>query len=252
MTDLTVIVPSRGRPQRAAELARCFHEMSTAGNHLLFAVDSDDPTLPDYSPLFDNGPVDMWVCGPWQPMVPKLNQVATMLAKDDPTFALAFMGDDHRPRTRGWDSIMLTALRRMGTGVVYGDDLIQGERLCTSWMMTTNIVDELQRMVPAPVEHLFCDNAVMALARGADCLRYLPNVTIEHMHPLADKAEWDPGYARVNHLDQYRLDGSAFAGWQDGQMAADVRLITALIERGGRDGDVRNSDRAGRVPQKGH
>ena len=118
------------------------------------------------------------------------------------------MGDDHRPRTDGWDTKMLAALRELGTGVVYGDDLLQGERLCTSWAMTSDIVRALGRMVPAPVEHMFCDNAVMDLAKAAKCLRYLPDVVIEHLHPLAGKADWDPGYWRVNRPTSTERDGA--------------------------------------------
>jgi len=229
MTDLVAIVPSRGRPKQAAELARSFERLRTADTQLVFAVDSDDPSLNGYASLMQNGFSDVRVCGPWQPMVPKLNKVAASLARGDSSFALAFMGDDHRPRTRGWDSTMLAALREMGTGVVYGDDLLQRERLCTSWVMTTNIVAALGRMVPAPVEHMYCDNSVMELAQAVGCLRYLPDVVIEHMHPLAGKTEWDPGYARVNHPEQFRLDGSVFAGWQAGQMASDVATVRALL-----------------------
>ncbi len=48
MSDLVVIVPSRGRPHTMAEMARAFDETCTAGTRLVFAIDDDDPTRMDY------------------------------------------------------------------------------------------------------------------------------------------------------------------------------------------------------------
>lgn len=237
MADLLVIVPTRGRPESLVEIVECWNATDAwAAADLMFVVDADDPRLPVYQAVFDGaklppreerGPVRLATADKWRPLVPKLNLAANMYCKY--YYATAFMGDDHRPRTRGWAQTMLAALREMGTGVVYGDDLLQGKRLCTAWAMTSDIVQALGRMVPAPVEHMFCDNSVMVLAQTAGCLRYLPDVVIEHCHPLAGKAEWDPGYARVNHPEQFRLDGSVFVGWETGQLADDLKLVAALL-----------------------
>jgi hypothetical protein len=228
MADLAVVVPSRGRPGNARLLAQAFAETCGADSRLVFAVDSDDPALDEYVEAAGAGRAELRVCGPWQPMVPKLNQAVVQVVNDGGApFAVAFMGDDHRPRTPGWDAAILAALRDLGTGVVYGDDLLQGERLCTAWAMTSDIVRALGRMVPAPVEHMYCDNAVSDLAKAAGCLRYLPDVVIEHMHPLAGKAEWDPGYARVNRAEQYRSDEAAYRRWLAEGLAADVSAVMA-------------------------
>ncbi len=223
MADLLVIVPSRGRPANAVRLAEAFAETCTADTRLWFAVDDDDSTVERYT-TGDK----LWNCGPWRPMVSKLNGVAAYLANDYAPFALAFMGDDHLPRTNGWDSLMLAALREMGTGVVYGDDLLQRERLCTAWAMTSDIVRALGRMVPAPVDHMYCDNSVMELARAAGCLRYLPDVVIEHMHPLAGKAESDEGYVRVNSPQRFAIDEARFRTWMVDGLPADAAKVRAL------------------------
>lgn len=236
VADLLVIVPTRGRPESVAPVVECWNATGAwATAELTFVADSDDPKFPDYErefnavnlpPADERGSARLVGADKWRPLVPKLNLAATTWCSDH--FALAFMGDDHRPRTSGWATAMVAALREMGTGVVYGNDLLQGEHLCTAWAMTSNIVRALGRMVPAPVEHMYCDNAVMALARAASCLRYLPDVVIEHCHPLAGKSEWDPGYARVNRPEQFRLDEIAYSGWLAGQSLTDVAAIRAL------------------------
>lgn len=195
---------------------------------LLFAVDEDDPAAERYREQASPEAL-MVFCAEWLPMVAKLNVVAAYQANATGAFAVGFAGDDHLPRTPGWAATMLDGLRELGTGVVYGDDLLQGERLCTSWAMTSDIVRALGRMVPAPVEHMYCDNSVMDVAKLAGCLRYLPDVVIEHVHPLAGKAEWDDGYRRVNGREQYRADELAYRRWLLDGRAADVAKVRALV-----------------------
>jgi hypothetical protein len=54
--------------------------------------------------------------------------------------------------------------------------------------------------------HLFFDNFVKQLGLDLEYLKYLPDVIIEHMHPVAGKAEMDEGYERVNQPKWYEKD----------------------------------------------
>ena len=94
--------------------------------------------------------------------------------------------------------------------------------------MTSNIIKALNRMVPAPVQHLYCDNSVMVLGQRTKMLAYLPHVTIEHMHPIAGKGEWDAGYAHVNRPSQYAMDQTAYQTWLADGLSRDATLITQL------------------------
>ena len=230
MPDLLVIVPTRGRPESLPKISAAW--MATGEfKHadLVYVVDADDPAVDDYEATWERLVFAgrMVRAEKREPLVPKLDAAALAFAGD--YFALGFAGDDHIPRTHGWAKTMVAAMREMGTGVVYGDDLLQRERLCTSWAMTSDIVRALGRMVPAPVEHMYCDNAVMDLARLAGCLRYLPDVVIEHMHPIAGKAGMDAGYERVNRPEQYRADELAYGWWLRQGRAADVATVKALM-----------------------
>jgi hypothetical protein len=235
MADLLVIVPTRGRPESLPLVADCWTATGAwADAELRFVVDADDPAWPEYRRAFQAANIppqkrnleQLTTVPKWEPLVPKLNWTALHWARK--FYAVAFMGDDHRPRTPGWAATMLAVLRDLRTGIVYGDDLLQGERLCTAWAMTSDIVTALGRMVPAPVEHMFCDNAVMDLGNGADCLRYLPDVVIEHCHPLAGKSAWDVGYQQVNSRVQYMVDGEAYGKWHAEQLDQDVAAVEAL------------------------
>lgn len=229
MSDLWVIVPSRGRPEAAEELHQSFVQTCRADTRLLFAVDIDDPTKDDY-PIGTDG------SGPWigfldsHNMVQALNTSAqSVVGLDDPPFAIGFMGDDHRPRTVGWDAAYLDVLHEFGTGLVYGNDLLQGPRLPTQVAMTTDIVRALDYMAPPEFTHLWVDNFWLELGRALGRIRYLPDVVIEHMHPLAGKADWDAGYERVNSSQVADHDQAAFTTYVNTRLAADVAKVRALL-----------------------
>lgn len=220
MTDLVVVVPSRGRPTHARAMLAAFETTCTAGTQLVFAVDDDDPLAARY-------PEELTALLPSRSMNEALNLSAVALAGD--AFAVGFMGDDHRPETVGWDQAYLDALRGLGTGIVYGDDLLQGERLPTQCAMTADIIRALGYMTPPSLTHLYLDNFWLSLGTKAECLRYLPDVVVEHVHPLARKAQWDDGYARVNSSAMYARDEAAFNAYcASGGFAADVAKVRAL------------------------
>lgn len=204
--DLTVVVPSRGRPQAAAELAQAFADTCTANTRLVFALDEDDEYLDAYA---NTGAIEFNISTAPSTMVKALNEVAVRFA--GVTYAIGFMGDDHRPRTKGWDARYVDELFAMGTGIVYGNDLLQGRRIPTQVAMTSNIVQTLGYMAPPAFTHLFVDNYWKQLGHGAHCLRYLPDVIIEHMHPAAGKAFWDEGHRRVNTPDMYLRDSTVMS-----------------------------------------
>lgn len=243
MGELLVIVPTRGRPDNVRRVIEAWDATGAwADASLTFALDADDVEHPEnvrrisHARALDHRKsLRDFTISAWQPMVTKLNAVATAGAGQYD--ALAFAGDDHLPRTRGWVRSYLDALDELGTGIVYGDDLVQGERLPTQWAMTADIVQALGRMVPADVEHLYCDNAILALGEASGCIRYLPDVIVEHAHPVAGRGTWDDQYRRVNRPDQYRRDGQAYRQWtRDGleRDAATARRLREEVANGAR------------------
>ena len=227
--DLLVIVPSRGRPQNIAALWEAWEATFTDAADLLIAADDDDPTLPGYRQVCDDRGVEL-VVGPRLRMCPTLNKIAVERAPHH--FALGFMGDDHRPKSHGFDQRYVETLRELGTGFVYGNDLLAGERLPTQFALTSDIVQTLGAMIAAPVRHMFADNTIWDLGHEINRIRYLPDVIVEHLHPLAQKADMDAGYEEVNHPDAFEADRLVYAHWYEHQMPADVEKLQALIGDG--------------------
>lgn len=227
MTELLVIVPSRGRPEAATELTEAFRATCTTDTHLLFVVDESDPTRDDYLNL-PHGLQASTLVAPSTTMVEALNLAAGHAVSSSRNHAIGFMGDDHRPRTIGWDAAYVGALLEMRGGIVYGNDLLQGENLPTQCAMTGDIVRALGYMCPPELTHLCVDNFWLDLGRAAGCIRYLPEVVVEHMHPLAAKAEWDEGHLRVNDPAMYHRDRAAYALYRGDRFTADVAKVKAL------------------------
>lgn len=235
MPELAIIVPTRGRPENVRKVIGAW-DFTNAWDHahLVLALDGDDPEYQGYADLYeetchpdtDEPLFSIAVQGVWVPMVHKLNRVARDLA--DRYWALGFAGDDHLPRTINWAKRYLTVLHELGTGMVYGDDGYQGHKLSTEWAVTSDVVRALGAMVPAPVDHMYCDNAMMDLYGGAGSMRHLPEVRIEHMHPIAGKADNDDQYRKVNSRDQFKKDRGAYERWKRTDMTGQIQTVKTL------------------------
>ncbi len=231
MADLLVIVPSRSRPANAARLVRAWSDTRAWGvADLLIAVDADDPALPGYQELALPAGARLTVADIWRPMVHKLELAAAREAGS--YFALGFMGDDHVP-TGNWAGRYVNTLRGLRTGIVYARDDYMDVKLPTQWAMTSDIVRALGRMVPAPVEHLYCDNAILDIGNAAGCIRYLADVLIQHRHYGNRLARMDAQYQRVNSPEQYGKDKPAYEAWVRDQLSADAATVRNVMKEAG-------------------
>ena len=211
MRDLAILVPSRGRPNAIASLYAELARTKTTAD-LVVVVDDDDEQLDEYIELG----VDMIVVKrEGKGMAKPLNKAASLLK--DKYRHFAFLGDDHRPRTVEWDKAFVAALDELGTGLVYGNDLFQGEQLPTAVAMTGNIVKALDGMVPPGMIHLYLDNFWMQLGKDLGAIRYMGHIVIEHLHPVAGKAEWDDNYREVNAEEVYSADQKAYIQYITGE-----------------------------------
>lgn len=223
MGDIAIMVPSRGRPGSIRRLQDNMFENCRVGTSLHVYVDSDDPKLDEYREIIG---IDLVVGEPSR-IGPILNKHAVQLAEKN--FIVGFMGDDHVPRTPGWDRTFLEKLKEVKTGVVYGNDLLQGERLATAVCMTSDIIKTLGYFSLPGAEHLFLDNFWMAIGRGINRLFYFDDVVIEHVHPANSKAEWDDVYAKANSGETWAFDEAAYLKYMSTQYPADiVKLIETL------------------------
>jgi hypothetical protein len=222
---MLMLCPSRGRPAAVAELLTAWRA-TTREASLVVAVDDDDPELAGYQALdWDAGAVLR--TGPPQRLGPLLNTLAPFYAAHGEDF-IGFLGDDHRPRTQGWDKELAGELAG-GPGVAYGNDLFQGGKLPTACVISGDVISVLRYMVPPGCTHLYLDNFWTQLGADLGRLRYRDDVIIEHMHPHAGKGTWDEGYARVNNVAMYQADGMAYTTFLTQRWPGDSARLKAEL-----------------------
>lgn len=226
MADLVVIVPSRGRPRRLAELAQDFAATVGPEARMVVAVDDDDPELAAYKqlPIWNSPQFELRV-GPRLRLGGTLNAIAAGLVGQ--CKAIGFMGDDHRPRTKDWALEVLTEMMFPRSAIVYGDDKLQGEQLPTAVFIRPLVIHALGWMALPGLTHLYIDNVWGEIGRAAGVLRYMPHVVIEHMHPAAGKALSDATYAEANAPAVDAADKAVFERWRADGLAADVERLRA-------------------------
>lgn len=230
MRDLLIITPSRGRPASVRRLAEAVLETCTAQTDLIFAFDSDDPVLSEAvaeADVLTAAGRGGWLKGERRTMGAWTNRVA--LDPPGEYRALASLGDDHVPRTHGWDAMLLDSIESLGgSGIAYGDDLLQ-QSLPTAAVVTADIVDALGWMCLPTAGHFCVDNTWLDLGEGAGCLAHRLDVIIEHCHPLAGKAEQDATYADAGGFSTSHPDWLAYQEWRETRMAADVATVKGLL-----------------------
>lgn len=224
--DLLVIVPSRGRPQNIARLLNAVHLLSRIKTHVHVAVDDDDPELESYREVMDKHGEDgdILETGPRKGLAAWTNEVAVRRAGE--YSFLASFGDDHLPRTKGFDRALTRAIKDMGdTGFSYPWDGIR-EDAAEAVVVSSDIVQALGWMCEPSLQHFWIDNVWVDLGRGAGCIRNLRAVAVDHLHPDAGKAAQDNTYQESNKKIQQDCD--AYHQWRDLRMADDIKTVIAL------------------------
>lgn len=242
---LHVFVPTRSRPASMTRLSEAFDKTCLDNHtHLHWIVDHDDPEIDEYRKAFERSPrifQSLWLAPSGPPgIVHPLNWVIRQLLIEEPEPGtsfncdriefVGFMGDDHIPRTAHWDTLLMGHMMNLKTGIVYGDDLFQHERIPTSVYMTADIVQKLGFMAPPELRHLFVDDYWRDLGNGIDRLRYYPDIVIEHLHYLNSKASEDATYERNNNAKSATIDKMAYELYKrTGKLARDVASIRELL-----------------------
>ena len=226
--DLLIIVPSRGRPQNIARLLDAVHENSRLRTHLHVAVDDDDPELSRYQYIMKHAGQDgdELETGKRQGLAAWTNEIAVRRAGEYPF--LASFGDDHLPRTKGFDRALTRAIADMpgGTGFTYPWDGTR-EDVPEAVVMSSNIVQALGWMMLPDLKHFWVDNVWADLGAGAGCIRHLRAVAVDHLHPGAKKANGDKTYAESGK--KIPEDREAYFAWRHSErFGEDIKAIIAL------------------------
>lgn len=231
---MLVCVPSRGRPDQLARLVEACQSTCRGLTDIAVGVDVDDPMVSAYmgmkaqmAGMTLRGTA--FHCATRKPLSDWTNDLVRL----HPGYTYyASLGDDHVPRTEGWDVKLMKAIENIGgMGFAYGDDLNMGVRLPTAWVASAKIVNVLGWLIYPGVRHYCGDNVTADLGAALGCLAYEPDVIIEHLHPSTGKAALDDTYMDAGGFSTDHQDYAAYLWWREHAMMADVKRIEAARGR---------------------
>ena len=226
MTDLAVLVPSRGRPQNVARLIEACEKTCRTDVLLAFGFDSDDPVLSanlaaaEYQTGHD---IITWT-GNRLGLAKWTNDLASEYM-DVPY--LASVGDDMVPITDGWDEQLIAVLDRGGPGFAYPEDRRRSD-IPEACVISTPIVRALGWMCQPSLSHWYVDNVWADLGNATGCLHYCPDVIVEHRHPNVTGLPGDRTYSDA--AAGFNADAAAYRRWRLYQMAADIDTVRRVRE----------------------
>lgn len=223
MKKILIIVPSRSsngtRTTNIAELRESWISTTTGNSDLLIGLDQDDQHH------YERLEGVLYDVNERLRMVGTLNLLATKYCNKYEY--IAFLGDDHRFRTKGWEDIFLEFSKNMKCNIFYGNDLLQGANIPTAVFMSSNIIKTLGFMVPKTFIHMYADNFWLETGRHLGILKYFNNIIIEHMHPAANKANSDQQYIEVDSFTNQ--DKLSFIKYMNTDFINDIQKIKKEI-----------------------
>ncbi len=222
-SDLLVVLPTRGRPGNLNRFIESFAATTELPSDLHIIADDDDHGVLN---AMISSHAQMHVI-PRASTAYKVNYAAVPGAKTHR--AVMFLGDDNVFRTPGWDRRVIEELDIMGGGMIHVNDLGGQEAFIPcNIAISSSIVNALGYFDHPSMNHFFVDNVWMELGRGAGCIKYLPDVVIEHMHHIFGKAEFDQLYQETRQK-WWSEDEAALATWHENGKAADIEKVRLAI-----------------------
>lgn len=216
MADLVLLVPSRGRPDNVTRLVEACARTCRADTIIHFGFDEDDRWLADNLINADGAIASVALrmgLGAWT------NELAS---RHLDSAWLCSIGDDMLPETDGWDEQLCEAAGL--TGFAYPND---GRRddLPECVVTGTEVVRALGWFCEPSLRHWYVDAVWRDLGAGAGCLRYLPQVSVRHLHPnvAGTGAKGDATYFEA--ATEYAVDLAAYQKWRMKRMPADIATV---------------------------
>ena len=225
-TTITVIMPSRGRPDGAKAAYESAVSMATEkGTKVIVALDEDDPHRGSYSGALLE---DSVVCS--GSMVERTNFAANKAAVGERI--IGWMADDNRMKTKGWDRAVIDAMVD-GVGFVNLNDLFWSEKAPNDKPVNTftrsAIIQALGYFANPVMSHHFMDDTWRILGNSTDSSVYLESVICEHLHPVNKKAEWDASYRETEDMGLIRAEQQLFMNWIWTQFKEDRLKVKACL-----------------------
>lgn len=191
-TRISLLVPTRGRPDNIVRLLQSLHETSHVMPDVILRIDDDDEESKSaLEQIISAGENVSFIGGKRTTMTAYWNEIAGLTPAD----VLMFAADDICFRTKGWDSLVRKTFDEHPDKMIFvhGEDGYWGNRFGTHGFLHRKWVDALGYVLPPYFSSDFGDTWINDVANMLGRRVFLP-ILIEHMHPLWGKANMDKTY----------------------------------------------------------
>ena len=226
-----MLTPSRGRPEGLKRFIKSVKETTTECD-MVFGFQDSDPER--YDNILVAEPHGDWLELGNIGIINKLNA----LMEFAPGYDYYTIGsDDVVMMTKNWDQIVLnsaeTLEKQLGHRhiVLYGDDGIHGQKLCTHPIISKEFIKTVGWFYPPGyMRHLYADNAIGLLAGNSNCLGYMDAVKLDHRHFIKDRSLMDDNYKETNSDEAYARDKKAYDEWVDKESPLLLEKLSNAIQ----------------------
>ena len=231
--NISVLIPSRNRPQGLKELCESLFTNASDPNQIevIVYLDLDDSCTKEYIEYFLE--LNTRYTNPIKSIIgPKLvlsdyNNKLLQLASSD---IFMNLGDDMRCRTQNWDIGIIDAINKYPDNInfVYVDDGYWGPNLATHQVLHRNYVDCLGYFSPPFFDFGYADTWMFQVAQKVGRIEFLP-ILFEHMHYSIGKGEFDQTYQDKLDKNQNDIYGELFRSTQY-LRTQDVKKLQSYIK----------------------
>lgn len=227
LIDISLLLPTRGRVQRAREAVESAVGTADQPTRLELALYVDEDDEPSHALEFPQLSTIKLIRER-----AKMGAVTRALAEVATGRYLMLANDDLAFRTPGWDTAVLESFARHpdDIGLVWGNDLCGGapahpfvSRVAVEWM---------GQICPEEYHREYIDTHLFDIFRklrelGHDRLMPLSDVVIEHLSFFAGKSPVDATYHKPRHWDDERR----YIDWRDERDFAAAQLVKGILSR---------------------
>jgi len=192
MSDCVVIVPMLGRAEQVARLVASLGA-STDRARLLFAITDGDDAVAEAVADHDHLKFSPRARGDY---AAKVN--AAVAASDEP---LIFTGAIDLHFHPGWletcEALLTEQVRVIGTNDLANERTAHGHSTHTLVVRdytALGLIDHRPGLLCEDYIHEYVDDELVGTATARGAYAHAPDAIVEHLHPMAGKAEWDASY----------------------------------------------------------
>jgi GT2 family glycosyltransferase len=208
MLNLSILLPTRGRPSLVYRLFESLSQTTSDAENLEVILYLDEDDIPSHEISYPLLKIIKLI----RPVGKSMGKMIRECYEASQGRYIIIMNDDAVFRTKGWDLSVMEAFSRFPDDVafVYANDLDRGRRMPTFPILSRKVCELTRGVCPDGYLNLYIDAHLLDVFNqlkrlGHDRIIYLKNVIVEHMHYALGKSEHDKTYVKKSPSADDRL-----------------------------------------------